>query len=201
MAPLRFQYICQVHGGCVVNDSEVWLVLDFVEGGNLHDFLVSASCLLSWDMQLAFALHATYAVNYLHNCRSPILHRDIKSHNFLVQNGNKLLLTDFGLSKTKETVTRQTATIGTMNWAAPEILSSEPEWSEKADIYSLGMVFYELITGEIPYKGETNLFGLQKKIKNSILPPLPSNCPEVYFLLPSFPIAKLTLNTAIWRNH
>jgi serine/threonine protein kinase len=83
-----------------------------------------------------------------------------------------------------------------LNWAAPEILKEEPEWSEKAgiflpslvaknilftqDIYSLGMVFYEIISREIPFKSDTNLFVLHKKIKNGILPTIPKDCPVVH---------------------
>jgi serine/threonine protein kinase len=96
---------------------------------------------------------------------------------------------------TEKNINRRTAeTIGTLNWAAPEILKEEPEWSKKADIfffpsqiiylfvldiYSLGMVFYEIISREIPFKSDTNLYVLHKKIKSGILPTIPKDCPPV----------------------
>jgi serine/threonine-protein kinase CLA4 len=161
MAKLRFQHICQVHGGCVLNDKEVWLVLEFVEGGNLTEFLAKFGP-LPHELQLSFFIQAAKSVNYLHTAPSPILHRDIKALNFLVLEKSKLLLTDFGLAKAAEFVTAQTTTIGTLRWAAPEVLSVS-EWSEKADIYSLGMVFFEIVSCNSPFQTDYNLRILTNK--------------------------------------
>lgn len=178
MASLRFQNICQVHGGCVVSDMEVWLVLEYIEGGNLHDFLHSHSP-IPLSLQLSLSLQATKALNYLHSGPAPLLHRDIKSLNFLMQ-GDKLLLTDFGLSQVKDTIPNDCTTIGTLRWAAPEVLLEYPHWSEKADIYGLGMVFYEIVAREIPYKDDRSFFTIEKKIKDNIRPAIPDECPQVF---------------------
>jgi serine/threonine protein kinase len=183
MASLRFQHICQVHGGCVINDKEVWLVLEFVEGGNLQDFLSNFGGPLPHDLQLSFFLQAAKAINYLHaSPSSPILHRDIKSPNFLVRDKSKLLLTDFGMSKATE-LTSQTTTIGTLRWAAPEVLSCNSNWSEKADVYSLGMVFFEIVSREIPFQGDENFLHIAKGIKKGTRPNIPDSCPKASVFL------------------
>jgi serine/threonine protein kinase len=185
MASLRFQHMCQLHGGCVINDKEVWLVLEFVEGGNLHDFLSNFGP-LSHKLQLSFFIQAAKAINYLHTAPSPILHRDIKSFNFLVRDKSQILLTDFGLSKAAEFVNSQTFTIGTLKWAAPEVLDDSPRWSEKADIYSLGMVFFEIVSCEIPFQNDQSAVGIINKIVNGTRPNIPESCPKVsiaYFIL------------------
>jgi serine/threonine protein kinase len=181
MASLRFQHICQVLGGCVINGKEVWLVLEYVDGGNLREFITNSQFgSPSWELQLSFATQATKAVNYLHSAPSPIFHRDIKSYNFLVRSSSKqLLLTDFGLAKAKQRVNSNTATTGTLKWAAPEVLSIKPVWSEKADVYSLGMVLFEIISGQIPFQAETNIRQLLSNIEAGIRPNIPDTCPKV----------------------
>lgn len=187
MSSLRFQNICQVHGGCVVSDMEVWLVLEYVEGGNLHDFLISSSSPLPYSLQISLSLQAAKALNYLHSGPAPLLHRDIKSLNFLMNtNAEKLLLTDFGLSQVKDTIPKNCTTIGTLRWAAPEVLEDLPHWSEKADIFGLGMVFYEIVSQDIPYKNEKSFFSIEKKIRENIRPAIPDDCPQVNYILKQF---------------
>jgi serine/threonine protein kinase len=181
MAPLRFQHICQVYKGCVVNEKTLWLVLEFIDGGNLKEFLTTHGP-FPFEKQLSFAIQATKAVHFLHNNNPPILHRDIKSYNFLVKDLSVIILTDFGLAKAKDFITSQTPTIGTLHWTAPEVFDAK--WSEKADIYSLGMVFFEIISGEIPFQHDENLRSVMNKVENGIRPKIPDGCSEVSF--PSF---------------
>jgi serine/threonine protein kinase len=160
IASLRFQHICQVHGACIINEKEVWLVLEFVEGGNLHDFILNHRP-LSWEMQISFAIQAAKALNFLHSSSTPILHQGIKSSSFLIRDRSKLLLTDFVLAKTKNLVTAQTFDVGALKWAAPEVLTEDPpRVSEKSDIYSLGLVFFEIVSGELPFLREMNIRNL-----------------------------------------
>lgn len=101
-----------VHGGCFINERELWLVLEYVKGGNLYEFLAKSQGPLPLDLQISFFYQAAKSINYLHTSSYPILHRDVKSLNFLVKDNTKLVLTDFGLSKAKEFLTSQTYTIG-----------------------------------------------------------------------------------------
>jgi serine/threonine protein kinase len=138
----------------VVGDEEVWLVLEFVEGGSLYDLLAHSSGLLSWDLQLSFALQAAKAINYLHTSSPPVVHKDVKSANFLIKDKNKLLLTDCGLA----------------------YLTSGPDeaeqCSEKVDIYRLGSVFFEIVSKS----------GL-KATANGSLSDIHDSCPRVSILL------------------
>jgi serine/threonine protein kinase len=128
------------------------LILEFVEGGNLHEFLAHFGP-LTQALQRTFFIQAARAINYLHTLPTPILHGGIKSLNFLVKDKSRLLLTDLGLSKAAALVTTQAL----VNWSAPEVLSTSPIWTEKADIYSLGMVFFEIISREFPSKRKEHI--------------------------------------------
>jgi serine/threonine protein kinase len=85
-------------------------------------------------------------------------------------------LTDFGLSKAVELVTSQTLTLGTLRWAAPEVLS-DSKWSDKADIYSLGTVFFEIVSCEIPFQNN-NLLQITKGLERGTRPKIPESCPK-----------------------
>jgi serine/threonine protein kinase len=78
------------------------------------------------------------------------------------------------LAKAKESITSKTCTTGTLKWTAPEILTKSPKWSEKADIYSLGMVFFEIVSCELPFKNIK--MSLTEKIVNGTRPELPKSC-------------------------
>lgn len=185
MATLRFTHICQLYGVALVNDEELWMVLEYVDGPNLHDYLITHGP-LSWDTQLSFALQATKALNYLHTLSPPLLHKDIKSLSFIADVNTKTIkLTDFGLSKATEFITSQTNVIGSLRWAAPEVVKvGKEKWSEKADIYSLGMVFFEILSCEFPFRFDSNSGSISKKIKKGIRPVIPSHCPDVCLPFP-----------------
>lgn len=103
MANLNSEYVCKIFGGCVVNEDEIWIVMELIDGGDLYNFLTSSPP-LSYFQQISFCIQIAQAVNYLHSQSSPILHRDIKSFNFLVKNKTQLILTDFGTTKTKDKI-------------------------------------------------------------------------------------------------
>lgn len=90
-------------------------------------------------------------MNYLHTFSPPIIHRDLKSYNLLVDENFCVKVTDFGLAKSMSTETAKTF-CGTMPWTAPEIFKSDG-YTTKADVYSFGIVMWELITREEPYEG------------------------------------------------
>ncbi|OQR99834.1 kinase [Thraustotheca clavata] len=90
------------------------------------------------------------ALMYLHGLSTPVIHRDIKSRNILLGSHYEAKLTDFGTSRLRVDDLTMTAEIGTSAWIAPEVLKGI-RYTEKADIYSFGVMMAELDTGEVPY--------------------------------------------------
>eukprot|EP00026_Physarum_polycephalum_P011836 Phypoly_transcript_12081.p1 GENE.Phypoly_transcript_12081~~Phypoly_transcript_12081.p1 ORF type:complete len:316 (+),score=36.92 Phypoly_transcript_12081:191-1138(+) len=176
MADLSFANICTIYGACLVSEKEVWLVMELADG-NLHDFISSAS--LTYSQQLSIALQAAQALEYLHALPTPVLHRDITSRSLLIQNKSKVMLSGFGLAKTFSLATLQIETFGSLRWSPPEVLDYKKSWTEKSDIYSLGMVFFEMVSGQVPFQEEEwNLDKIMSKISKGTRPKIPKQCPK-----------------------
>ncbi|PKI48073.1 hypothetical protein CRG98_031517 [Punica granatum] len=97
------------------------------------------------------ALDIARGMNYLHHFNPPIIHRDLKSSNLLVDRNWNVKVADFGLSRLKHETFLTTKTgKGTPQWMAPEVLRHEPS-DEKSDVYSFGVIMWELATEKIPW--------------------------------------------------
>jgi len=105
------------------------------QNGTILSLCLSSSCSLA----IVKATDAAQGMNYLHTFSPPIIHRDLKSHNLLVDENFCVKVTDFGLAKLMSTETAKTF-CGTMPWTAPEIFKSDG-YTTKADIYSFGTAF------------------------------------------------------------
>lgn len=103
--------------------------------------------LVTWFVQICHALQ------YMHE--KHIIHRDIKPHNLFLDNENNVKIGDFGISKDLGSSLKLAKTVtGTLFYLAPEIIN-EGEYDTKADMWSLGVTFYQLITGKLPYEGSS----------------------------------------------
>lgn len=178
-----FPHICRVYGGCIISDTEVWIILEHIDGGNLHDFLQSSTSPLPFSLTVSLALQITQALNYLHNRPDPIIHRDTKSVNILMNlKTETIVLADFGMTQVKSTSSHNSKQIDNPRWLAPEMIKSGL-CTEKADIYSLGMVFYELVARKIPFSNVIFNYQVEKMVSEGIRPEIPSDCPQVYSYL------------------
>ncbi|KAL3666320.1 hypothetical protein V7S43_008572 [Phytophthora oleae] len=128
-------------------------VMEYMDGGDLRGLLdkyEEENRRTGFDSEkLTIALHVAHALAYLHSRDVPVLHRDLKSKNILLNEALGAKLTDFGVSR--ERVNRaMTADVGTSLWMAPEVMVGNA-YDEKADIFSFGVVLSELSTHTLPY--------------------------------------------------
>ncbi|QDT70062.1 Serine/threonine-protein kinase PknB [Planctomycetes bacterium MalM25] len=129
-----------------------YFLMEFVEGSTLRD-VVSASE-LEPEHALAIVPHLCDALQYAHD--KEIVHRDIKPENILIASDGSVKIADFGLSRIlgedgqEGTLTATHQVMGTPRYMAPEQLEGSHGVDHRADIYSLGVVFYEMLTGELP---------------------------------------------------
>ncbi|KAF3534207.1 hypothetical protein DY000_02037080 [Brassica cretica] len=128
------------------------LIYEYMANGNLQDYLSSEKAEdLSWEKRLHIAIDAAQGLEYLHQgCRPPIIHRDVKTANILLNDNLEAKIADFGVSKVfpDDDLTHvETAVMGTPGYIDPEY-SRTFMLNEKSDVYSFGIVLLELITGQ-----------------------------------------------------
>ncbi|XP_012056367.1 PREDICTED: mitogen-activated protein kinase kinase kinase 13 [Atta cephalotes] len=155
------------------------IIMEFCPFGPLYDLLragepVPPARLVSWSKQIAAGMA------YLHAHK--IIHRDLKSPNVLIGQGEIVKISDFGTSRQWNEISTKMTFAGTVAWMAPEVIRNEP-CSEKVDIWSYGVVLWELLSGEIPYKDVDSSAVMWGVGSNSLHLPIPTSCPEGYGLL------------------
>ncbi|XP_027352952.1 dual specificity protein kinase shkB-like isoform X2 [Abrus precatorius] len=137
--------------GAVTSPQRLCIVTEFLPRGSLFRLLQRNTSKLEWRRRVHMALDIARGVNYLHHCNPPIIHRDLKSSNILVDKNWTVKVGDFGLSRLKHETYLSTRTgKGTPQWMAPEVLRNELS-DEKSDVYSFGVILWELATEKIPW--------------------------------------------------
>ncbi|XP_054853887.1 mitogen-activated protein kinase kinase kinase 21 [Eublepharis macularius] len=192
---LKHPNIIELHGVCL-QEPNLCLVMEFARGGPLNRALSGVSPTTSgshWGRRIPPHVLVNWAVQiargmlYLHEqAIVPILHRDLKSSNILllekIENDdihNKTLkITDFGLAREWHRTTKMSAA-GTYAWMAPEVIKSSM-FSKGSDIWSYGVLLWELLTGEVPYRGIDGLAVAYGVAVNKLTLPIPSTCPEPF---------------------
>ncbi|XP_021774294.1 tyrosine-protein kinase receptor UFO-like [Chenopodium quinoa] len=138
--------------GAVTSPQRLCIVTEFLPRGSLFRLLQRSTAKLDWRRRLHMAIDIVRGMNYLHNCNPPIIHRDLKTSNLLVDKNWMVKVADFGLSRVKHETYLTTKTgKGTPQWMAPEVLRNE-QADEKSDIYSFGVILWELATHKIPWE-------------------------------------------------
>ncbi|RDX77365.1 LRR receptor-like serine/threonine-protein kinase IOS1, partial [Mucuna pruriens] len=135
-------------------ENNIGLIYEYMANGNLDETLSgknSRAMFLTWEDRLQIALDAAQGLEYLHNgCKPPIIHRDVKSTNILLNENFQAKLADFGLSKSFPTdgaTHLSTVVAGTPGYVDPEYGISS-RLTEKSDVYSFGVVLLEIVTGQ-----------------------------------------------------
>eukprot|EP01091_Cochliopodium_minus_P014486 TRINITY_DN4920_c0_g1_i1.p1 TRINITY_DN4920_c0_g1~~TRINITY_DN4920_c0_g1_i1.p1 ORF type:complete len:517 (-),score=144.86 TRINITY_DN4920_c0_g1_i1:18-1568(-) len=147
IASLKFNHpnCVQFIGICDKDDEDLYLVTEFVAGGDLRKYLKDKDYNLPWKMRIKLSYDAACALAYLHV--KGLIHRDLKSKNLLVSSDWKIKVCDFGFARTAPSGReRRPMTIcGTQDWMAPEVMLGMP-YNQKADVFSYGIVLFEIIT-------------------------------------------------------
>lgn len=152
-----------------------YIVMEYVPGGSLKNRLESGQP-FTWEQALTVIIPVSQALAFAHE--RGVIHRDIKPANILLPQDDWPLLADFGLAKmehaTRPNLTVPGQVLGTMAYAAPEQIQ-EGVIDARVDIYSLGIVLYELLTGRLPFQGETAFDFLMARLTDPPMPLLKAN--------------------------
>ena len=132
----------------IETEDAIYLMMEYVEGGDLLDFINSKHYL---SERLARNLF-TDLLKAVEKCHSVnVVHRDLKCENLLLTPKNKLKLTDFGFAR-KFDGTKLETYCGSYAYAAPEVILGEPYIGEPVDVWSMGVILYAMVSGKLPFK-------------------------------------------------
>ncbi len=177
---LRNPYIVQIFG-----ITETYgMVMEYMSRGSLRNVLEkNLREEFSWTMRSKIAMDMLIGLSYLH--QKQIIHRDLKSLNVLLDDQYKAKLADFGLAKVRSEISSRNSAQsggakGTTQWMAPEIfISLNPEYTTKTDVFSFGIVLWELAAHEYPYKN-ANPNVVPVLVMQGLRETFPLGTPEVY---------------------
>lgn len=134
-------------------DDVQYIVMELIDGITLKEY-ISQKGALPWKEAIGIAIQICSALDHAH--RNFIVHRDIKPHNIMITKDGMAKVTDFGIARavTSATITMVGSTIGSVHYFSPE-QARGGFIDEKSDIYSLGITIYEMVTGRVPFDGES----------------------------------------------
>jgi len=150
-------------------DGTYYIAMEYLSGGTLKDAILSKGALPA-RTSAAVALQIAEALRAAHE--RGVIHRDIKPHNILITGSGDVKVTDFGIARaaSSSTMTRTGSILGTAHYISPEQAMGEPV-GPASDLYSLGVVLYEMLTGELPYDADTPLGIAMKHVNGRLRPP------------------------------
>ena len=133
-----------------------FIAMEYIDGEPL-DRVLARRGRLSWEEVITYGKQLCSALQYAHD--KGIIHRDLKPSNLMITHDGGLKLTDFGIAKDTDltALTGQNSTIGTASYMSPEQCKGDKNLTFKSDLYSLGVVFFELMTGKKPFYAENTV--------------------------------------------
>lgn len=144
-----------------------YIVMEYVDGITLKDYIQKKGSLNAKEV-VNIAVQVCAGIEEAHNHN--IVHRDIKPQNIMISKEGKVKVTDFGIAKATSSNTISTNAMGSVHYTSPE--QARGGFSDvKSDIYSLGITMYEMITGELPFDGESTVSVALRHLQEEITPP------------------------------
>lgn len=144
--------------GISIEPTRLCILTEFMCRGNVRNLLVDEKNgnkeALDWSLRLQWGLDTARGMAYLHSHDPPMIHRDLKTTNLLVDRGMNVKICDFGLSRLYSSMPM--SSVGTVQFSAPEVLKQE-RYSEKIDVFSFGTVLWELYSREVVFQGVSQL--------------------------------------------
>src|ERR1022692_2620232 len=172
-----------------------FITMAFVEGRDLGDLIEKEGC-LPLDRALKFTRQLCAALEAAHN--EEVVHRDLKPQNILVDKSDNIYVSDFGLAKSLESeatmMTRTGQILGTPRYMSPEQVEAR-EVDHRADIYSMGLIVYEMFTADIPFRGESAMQLMYQRVTGPAKDPR-TICPEMPDYLANIILKCLEKDTA-----
>lgn len=181
LCTLRHPNILRFVGACT-KPPNLMIITEFMARGTLFDVLHQSQMRVTWPMRKKFALDTCKGMRYLHD--SKLLHRDLKSSNLMLDKDFNCKVGDFGLTRISRgaAAVQMTGQCGTFQYMAVEVLANKP-YSEKADVFSFGILLWEMVARKLPYFGMQPMQVGIAVLQQGMRPPIPPKCPA--------PLAKL----------
>ena len=157
-----------------VDGNLYYIVMELIKGKTLKEIIVEEKGPLPWKWSVNIATQIASALEIAH--KNHIIHRDIKPHNIIITEDGVAKVTDFGIAKavSNSTITAFGTTIGSVHYFSPEHARGGFT-DEKSDLYSLGVVMYEMLTGKVPFDADTPVSIALKHMQEDPKPPIELN--------------------------
>ena len=157
------------------SDEIQFIVMEYIDGITLKEFIEQQG-VLRWKDALHFVTQILRALQHAHD--KGIVHRDIKPQNIIISKEGKVKVTDFGIAKATTSQTVSTSAMGSVHYVSPE-QARGGYCDEKSDIYSAGITMYEMVTGRVPFDGDSTVSVAMKHLQENITPPS-EYAPDLY---------------------
>ncbi|TKR95148.1 hypothetical protein L596_009353 [Steinernema carpocapsae] len=177
MSRYRHEHVIEFYG-VACDHPPVMIVMEFCPGGSLENHLRKQGTAIEVSERILYCFEAARGMRYLH--AQQCIHRDLAVRNCLISAHGSVKIADFGLSKIMDDMQGETAIKNIpLRWMAPETLSKTPEYSDKSDVWSFGVLMYEIFNlGEKPWPEENDFKVIAKNIKKGRMIELPAITPE-----------------------
>ncbi|KAG5065094.1 hypothetical protein AAZX31_04G019400 [Glycine max] len=169
LSKIQHKNVVKFVGACT-KPPNLYLVTEYMSGGSMFDFLHKQKTVLALPSLLKVAIDVSEGMKYLH--QNDIIHRDLKAANLLIDENGVVKVSDFGVARVHDQSGIMTAETGTYRWMAPEVIEHKP-YDQKADVFSFGIVLWEMLTGKLPYEHLSPLQAAVGVIQKGLRPQIP----------------------------